>query len=77
MQTQFNFFMPAEIFSGKDTVKNSENVFSSLGKRCLIVTGKTSAEKCGALADVTYALKKAEIEYSVFNKITENPLTVT
>lgn len=77
MQTQFNFFMPAEILSGKDIVKNSENVFSSLGKKCLIVTGKSSAEKCGALADVTSALRKAEIKYSVFNKITENPLTVT
>lgn len=77
MNTQFNFCMPAEILSGKDTVKNSENIFSSLGKKCLIVTGKSSAEKCGALADVTFALKKAEIEYFVFNKITENPLTVT
>lgn len=77
MDTQFSFCMPAEILSGKEIVKNSEIIFSSLGKRCLIVTGKSSAEKCGALADVTYALKKAEIEYSVFNKITENPLTRT
>lgn len=77
MNTHFNFFMPAEILSGKDIVKTSENIFSSLGKRCLIVTGKSSAEKCGALSDVTDALKKAKIEYSVFNKITENPLTRT
>lgn len=77
MNTQFNFFMPAQILSGKDIVKMSDSVFSALGKKCLIVTGKSSAEKCGALGDVTAALEKAGIEYSVFNKITENPLTVT
>ncbi len=77
MQNQFNFFMPAEILSGKEIVKNSENIFSSFGKRCLIVTGKSSAEKSGALFDVTSTLRKAEIEYSVYNKITENPMTST
>lgn len=77
MNTHFDFFMPAEILSGKGIVKNSENIFLSLGKKCLIVTGKSSAERCGALSDVTDTLNKAQIEYSVFNKITENPLTST
>lgn len=75
MNTQFNFLMPAEILSGKGIVKNSENIFSHLGKKCLIVTGRTSAKKCGALADVTSVLEKANIEYLLFDKITENPLT--
>lgn len=77
MNTHFNFIMPAEFLSGKGIIKNSESIFKSLGKRCLIVTGKSSAEKCGALGDVTDTLKKAGIEYSVFNKVTENPLTST
>lgn len=73
MTNQFDFFMPARIFSGKGIVSASENVFLSLGKRCLIVTGKSSAEKCGALRDVTCTLKKVNIEYRIFNSITENP----
>lgn len=77
MNTHFNFCMPAEILSGKGIVKTSSEIFATLGKKCLIVTGKSSAEKCGALADVTAALKAAGVEYLVFNEITENPLTVT
>lgn len=73
MTNRFEFFMPARLLSGKGIVKKSEDIFSSLGKRCLIVTGKSSAEKCGALGDVTDTLKKARIEYEIFNKITENP----
>lgn len=77
MNTQFNFFMPAQILSGKDIVKFSDDIFASLGEKCLIVTGKSSAEKCGALGDVTAALNKANIEYCIFNKVTENPLTAS
>lgn len=77
MNTQFDFYMPAQILSGKGIVTLSNDIFGTLGKKCLIVTGKSSAKKCGALSDVTSALDKANIEYCIFNKITENPLTAT
>ncbi len=77
MNKAFDFYMPAKILSGKGIVKNSENVFSSLGKKCLIVTGKSSAKKSGALKDVTDTLENIGIEYLIFDKITENPLTTT
>lgn len=77
MNAQFNFFMPAEILSGKDIVRNSETIFSLLGKRCVIVTGKSSAVKSGALEDIVFALENAGVEYCIFNKITENPPTAT
>lgn len=77
MNTSFNFYMPANILSGKGIVNSSENLFSSLGKKCVIVTGKSSAEKSGALNDVTLVLKKIGIEYLVFNKICENPTTAS
>ena len=45
-----------------------------LGKRCLIVTGRTSAVKSGALAAVTAELNRHAIPFTVYNGITENPL---
>lgn len=69
--------MPAQILSGKGIVSTSENVFLELGKRCLIVTGKSSAKKSGALKDVTDVLKNLNIDYTIFDKITENPLAST
>jgi len=45
-----------------------------LGKRCLIVTGRTSAVKSGALAAVTAVLNRHDIPFTVYNGITENPL---
>lgn len=70
-----NSYMPARIISGKDCIKNNSSVFASFGKCCLIVTGGNSAKKCGALEDVENALKENDIEYSVFDGITQNPYT--
>ncbi len=66
--------MPAKCFCGKDAVINNSSAFSSLGKSCLIVTGKKSAVLCGALDDTVSALKKENIRYEIFNEIGENPL---
>ncbi|MBE6622170.1 MAG: iron-containing alcohol dehydrogenase [Ruminococcaceae bacterium] len=46
----------------------------NLGKKCLIVTGRTSAVKSGALRDVTAVLNELGIAFTVYNGITENPL---
>ena len=67
-------YMPVKIIHGKNCVRENAAVFSSLGKSCLIVTGGSSAEKCGALGDVKSALEEAGVSYSVFQKITPNPL---
>ena len=70
----FNIYMPSRIIGGKDCVLKNGEVFSSYGKRCLIVTSKSGALKSGALKDVTETLEKEGIAYSVFDEITENPL---
>ncbi len=46
----------------------------NLGKKCLIVTGRTSAAKSGALRDVTTILNQWGIAFTIYNGITENPL---
>lgn len=75
MAFDFSFYMPANVFGGENVLCKHKNVFSSLGKRCLIVCGKSSAKKSGALDDLTSILNELNIEYAVFDKITENPLT--
>lgn len=68
-------YMPVRIISGRNCVKKNADIFKKYGKKCLIVTGGSSAKKSGALYDVTSALDYCNIEYSVFDEITENPYT--
>ena len=77
MNYDFSFYMPVNILGGKNAIRNNKNVFSELGKRCLIVTGSSSAKKSGAFDDLISVFDEYEIEYDVFDKITENPLTST
>ena len=70
----FNLSIPAKVCSGDGVVLKNSALFSTLGKRCLIVTGGKSAVLSGALADVTAALEKEGIAYSVFDRVGPNPL---
>lgn len=72
---RFNFFMPVNIISGNGCLENNKSVFREFGKTCLIVCGRSSAKKSGALDDTQKILNELNIKYSVFDKITENPLT--
>lgn len=77
MKYDFSFYMPVNILGGENALQNNKNVFSGLGKKCLVVTGSTSAKKSGAFDDLISVFDEFNIEYSVFDKITENPLTTT
>ncbi|MBO5332891.1 MAG: iron-containing alcohol dehydrogenase [Clostridia bacterium] len=77
MTYDFSFYMPVNVIGGNSVLENNKSVFSQFGKRCVIVTGASSAKKSGALDDVIAILDELKIEYTIFNKITENPLTST
>ncbi len=70
----FNEVLIPQIISGENCVLNNTSAFASFGKKCLVVTSKTSAVKSGALGDVTKALTEQGIVYTVFDEIKENPL---
>ena len=70
---EMNFFMPARIITGKGCIMKNADLLKAYGNSCLIVTGKSSAKKCGALDDITKALAKEDISYIIYDKITENP----
>jgi alcohol dehydrogenase class IV len=68
----FKFFMPTKIYVGENCVfENSSELI--LGKRCMIVTGRSSGAKSGALADVKRILEENCIEYTVYDRIGNNP----
>lgn len=69
----FHFYMPAQVFGGKDAVSEHADCFSAFGKRALLVTGGKSAKLCGALSDVQTVLRKQCIEYTVFDGVQPNP----
>lgn len=73
MMEDFNYSMPTKIFYGENIVEKKKDIFKEFGKKALIVTGKNSAKKNGSLDDLTKVLKEENIEYSIFDKIEENP----
>lgn len=66
------FYLPTKIYSERDCVKKYGAEWSALGKKALVVTGKSSA-KNGSLADVTEVLQGQGVPYYVFDEMEENP----
>ena len=70
---KIDFYMPVKVISGKDCVLTHRECFK-LGDSCIIVTGRNSAIKSGALDDVIEVLESLNIEYVVYDRVRENPL---
>lgn len=66
--------MPVKCVWGENAVSENSALLEPLGKSCLIVTGKNSAKKSGALDDAIKALTEQGISYEIFDEISENPL---
>ena len=70
---KFSYYMPTRIVSGSDCVAENASLMAPLGKKAFIMTGKSSAEKIGALADITAALDSQGIAWVYHNKVKPNP----
>ena len=68
-----NFYVNTKVITGADCVRENADKISRFGRKCLIVTGAVSAKKSGALDDVLYALALQGIEYTIYDKIQQNP----
>ncbi|MCH4239556.1 MAG: iron-containing alcohol dehydrogenase family protein [Oscillospiraceae bacterium] len=71
MSTQY--FMPTQVFAGKNCLIENAAEFAKLGSKALIVTGAHSAKACGALEDVTAALSRIGCTYTIYNQVPQNP----
>ncbi|AEH50956.1 iron-containing alcohol dehydrogenase family protein [Pseudothermotoga thermarum] len=69
----WRYYMPTKVFFGLDSVKQNWEIFSSLGKNALIVTGKRSSKENGSLDDLKATLQKANVNFVVFDDVEENP----
>ncbi len=65
--------MPTRIVIGKDCITQNSDIFRTLGKKALIVTGAHSAKRNGSEKDVKTALDSVGIPYQVFDKVMSNP----
>ncbi len=64
-------YIPTHVYSQPDCVRAHASALRALGTKAMIVTGRTSAKKTGALDDVLAAL--GETPYVIFDRIEENP----
>lgn len=70
---KIGFFMPTRIVAGNNVLDDVGNKITGLGKKALVVTGKSSARKHGYTQRVVDSLKKNTTDSFVFEEITSNP----
>lgn len=73
----FSFYMPAQLIFGRGKAKETGSYVKTLGKKALIVTGRSSAKKAGYLDLITKSLEKKGVDWVLFDEIEPNPLTTT
>lgn len=71
------FYMPTKIMFDHDCLIASKERIRPFGKTCLLVTGRSSARKSGALGDAVNVLVELDIEYDLFDEVEENPSAET
>ncbi len=70
---QFKFHMPVKAYFGEDCIKQYGSELASFGGKAFIVTGGRSAKASGALDDVCEVLKRLEIDFTIFDRVKNNP----
>ena len=69
-----NFYRPVEVFFGRGAVEKTGEVARRFGFKAMIVTGKESAKRSGALDKVIKSLNSHGIqEYVLYNEVIPNP----
>ncbi len=68
----WRYFIPTEVHFGRGVLLQKGDSMRTLGKRALVVTGKSSS-KNGSLDDLKKVLDGIGVEYEVFDGVRENP----
>ena len=73
----FDFKLPTKIYFGVGRINEIGKLLKPVGKKALIVTGKSSMRKLGVLDKAVELLKKGNIDSVVFEGIEPNPRHTT
>lgn len=73
----FNYYLPVNLIFGRGCSAQIGTAVSKYGKKVLIVTGRNSAKKSGLLDRSIDLLKAEGVDYILFDKVQQNPLTTT
>ena len=68
-----NFYLKPRLITGKGCIEENAKLIAAYGKKCIIVCGANSAKRSGALDAVEAVLSDNGTEWTVFNKIAQNP----
>lgn len=74
---EFQYNLPVNLFFGRGKADKIGEITAKYGKKALVVTGTGSTKKSGLLDRTLASLAGAGVEYAVFDKVTQNPLTTT
>lgn len=67
------FHLPTRVFFGSEALRLGAPYLPQLGRKALLVTGRTSARKSGAWEDINWSLRQRGVEFVLFDEIEENP----
>lgn len=73
----FDYNLPVNLVFGRGRVKEVGQIALKYGNKALIVTGRNSTKKSGLLDRIIAYLKESNVDYVVFDKVSQNPLTTT
>lgn len=73
----FNYNLPVNLLFGRGRSNEIGAEVAKYGKKALIVTGRGSTKKSGLLDKTINLLDEAKVQYEVFDKVEQNPLTTT
>lgn len=74
---EFQYHLPVNLVFGRGKSDLIGEKAAALGKRALIVTGGRSTKESGLLGKTEELLRKSGVAFSLFDKVTPNPLTTT
>ena len=73
----FEFYWPVKAIVGNGEVKKTGIEAKKLGRRALLVTGRSSVRSSGLLEKVLVSLESAGVDFVLFNGVEPNPRITT
>ena len=70
---KLNYHMPTRILGGENCIIANRAILAELGKKALVVTGRSSAKVSGAQVDIEQALRENGQTFALYDNVMPNP----